>query len=308
MRKFIFWTAVVLVSTIFGGLTYVFLSSSYGNQLQAQLETNSAQSIVVAANDIPQRRTIIESDLTMREVPLAAMPEGAASSFDEVVGMMATENVVAGEIVLSQQLALTGVILQEIALTIPENKVLVPIPLQSKLISTGLVNPGDQVDLFGTFVADEAIKERLAQASPVISSVRNAHETIAVLQNLEVHAIIIERTVSEMNTEDEDGIFVASQEGEQSILVALEPQDSVVVKYLLDTTGLLDIALRSPGDNQLADVTNVDLFYLADRYGIELVRGDPSSMTEELFQANPTEYVLTGTGPSPEFLDAIGEK
>lgn len=308
MRKFIFWSAVVLLALFIGGLTYAFLRSSFADQIQAQIESENVQPIVVAARDIPLRRTIIESDLVLKEVSLGAVPEGAATSIDDVVGMMATENVFNGETILMQQLAVTGEVLQQIALTIPDNRVLVSIPLESQLIRTGLIKPGDHVDLFGTFVADDVMREKLGDTSSIVASAQNAHETIAVLQDLEIHAIIIEASAVEATAAQQDGVFVASQENEQSILVALEHQDSVVVKYLSDTTGLLDIALRSPNDNQLADVTNVDLFYLADRYGIELVRGEPSVMTEELFQANPTEYILTGTEPSPEFLDAIGEK
>lgn len=335
MRKFIFWPIVLLLTLFIGGLTFIYLNSSFSGQVQQQIAEANTQTVIVAAKEIPLRRSIVESDLTIQDVSLDVLPEGAATSMDQVVGMMATSNIFSGETILTQQLAVAGAIIQQIALTIPDNKVLVPIPIQSQLLSVGLVRPGDRVDLFGTFVAEEVLNATLEEANINLLLAENAAETIAVLRDLEVHAIIIEPSVAvnldesstdadenndesdeesndesdeESNAEpDQGGVFKTKQLGEQSILVALERQDSVVVKHLLDTEGLLDIALRSPNNTELAEVTNVDIFYLADRYGIELVRGNPVVMTAELFAADPGEFVFTGSEPSPEFLDAIGE-
>lgn len=317
MRKFIFWPAVLLLTLFIGGITFALLNASFPS-LALPSDANT-QTIVVATKDISVRRSITESDLAVREVPLGTVPENAATSIDEIVGMMATSNILHGETILMQQIAVAGEVIQQIALTIPDNKILVPIPIQSQLISVGLVKPGDHVDLFGTFVADEVNRTRLNEGGLILASAENVPETVAVLQNLEVHAIIIEPSLTETNNrnvaDDEendesgaDGVFEARQQGQQSILVALDRQDSLVVNHLIETKGQLDIVLRTPDDNALAEVTNVDLFYLANRYGIELVRSDIPVMTQELFQANPGEFIFTGTEPSPDFLAAIGEQ
>lgn len=317
MRKFIFWSAALLLTLFIGGLTYVYLSSSLPGLTRQQIAAASTEPVVIAARDISLRRSITESDIAIREVPFGTVPEGAATSIEEVIGMMATSDIFGDEVILNQQIAVAGAVIQQIALTIPDNKVLVPIPLESQLVRIGLVKPGDRVDLFGTFIAEKVSPKELNEAGVILATGENIAETIAVLRDLEVHAIIIESVLlpnmtDENDSESEaeqDGVFQSTVEDEQSILVALERQDSVVVKHLLNTVGQLDIALRSPDEaNEMAEVTNVDLYYLADRYGIELVRGDIPVMTEELFQANQSEFIFTGTEPSPEFLAAIDQQ
>lgn len=351
MLKFLLWPLSILLALSIGGLTYVYLNSSFPSQLQGQLLTASTENVVVAANDITLRRSILESDLMLQEMSIGSIPEGAARSINEVTGMMATSDIFSGEAILTQQIAVAGAVIQQIALTIPDDKVLVSIPLRSQLISTGLVKPGDRVDLFGTFVVEEVLGDTIEADtnSRVLLIAENAAETVAVLRELEVHAIIIEpnlmpkrtnqgdrsntgnRRSSESSSEsssdnngidrekgdgdndrntrtaDPDGVFESNQLGEQAILVALDSQDSVVVNHLLDTAGMLDIVLRSPDDTQLAEVTNVDIFYIADRYGIELLRDNALIMTEDIFQANTEDFIFTDSQPSPEFLAGINK-
>jgi|GEM_PF-618515 len=326
MHKFTFWSTALLLTLFSGGFTYVYLSSSFPDLVQRQVATTNTEMVVVAAKNITVRRSITESDLAVREVAFGTVPDGAVTSIEEITGMMATNNIFTNEIILKQEVAVAGAVIQEIALTIPDSKVLVSIPLQTQLISIGLVKPGDHVDLFGTFVAEEISRIKLDEAGFLLASAENIAETIAVLRKLEVHAIIIEPALAEAipanNMPDDEsgnelenesdaasnGVFQSKRQGEQSILVALDRQDSIVVKHLLDTVGQLDIALRTPDDNELTEVTNVDLFYLANRYGIEIVRADLPVMSEELFEANREEFILTGTEPSPEFLAAIDQK
>lgn len=53
----------------------------------------------------------------------------------------------------------------------------------------------------------------------------------------------------------------------QALLVALDPQDALILKHLLDRGDtMIDIVLRAPTNDQLFDTQSVDRDYLYDRY------------------------------------------
>ena len=56
----------------------------------------------------------------------------------------------------------------------------------------------------------------------------------------------------------------------RALILKIDPQDAIVLKYLRDSEGTIDVALRSPENNALYDVEPVNINYLALRYGIEL--------------------------------------
>jgi hypothetical protein len=55
----------------------------------------------------------------------------------------------------------------------------------------------------------------------------------------------------------------------QAILLTISPQDALVLKYVKDTDGVLDMVLRAPGAEQPpAAADPVDVDYLIRRYRI----------------------------------------
>jgi hypothetical protein len=55
-----------------------------------------------------------------------------------------------------------------------------------------------------------------------------------------------------------------------AILLAMDPQDALVLKHLKDAGGVFDIVLRSPTSNQLFELEPVWDEYLIDRYELEV--------------------------------------
>ena len=54
-----------------------------------------------------------------------------------------------------------------------------------------------------------------------------------------------------------------------ALLLALDPQDALVLKHLKDTGAIFDLVLRSPTSNLLFDLEPVTDEYLIDLYGLE---------------------------------------
>jgi pilus assembly protein CpaB len=222
--------------------------------------------VIVAANDIPFRRSIREEDLTTTNLPVESVPEGAAVTLDQVVGKMSTVDLFANEPILTQQLVTPDVVTQQVALSVPEGKIVMAVPTQSKLISNRLVRPGDFIDLMATF---EIEVQSGGDKGPM-------PKTVSALRGLEIHAIILPGTTVEEGpqgvTQQEGGVFRTADEQGQSVLLAIDPQDALTIRHILDVGGQMDLALRPQGDETMPETEVVDEFYLADRYNIDLNR------------------------------------
>ena len=266
LNGMLWWLGAFVFAALAGLLTYGVLNAKTSPNGTSTKGENT-RPVVVAAVNIPFRRSISEAELIIKDIPVDAVPEGAAQTFDQIVGKMSTVDLFASEPILVQQLVTPDIVTQQVALSIPKGKIVMAVPTDSKLISNRLMRPGDRIDLMGT-VEFEVIREQGRGALA---------ESISMLQNLEVHAIILPAAISEpdaVNAEDQEGgVFRTADERGQSILLALDPQDALTIRHVLDVGGQLDLALRAPGDDSVQESVAVDQFYLAERYQINLVRG-----------------------------------
>jgi hypothetical protein len=66
--------------------------------------------------------------------------------------------------------------------------------------------------------------------------------------------------------EEEEGIAPRGR----ALVLEADPQDAVVLKYIRDSEGIIDLVLRSPTNGTLFEVEPVNVNYLMLRYGILL--------------------------------------
>jgi pilus assembly protein CpaB len=259
----IWWIGAFVLAALAGILTYGLLTSSVPASVSAGSNQNTV-AVIVAANDIPFRRSISEADLTTINLPVESVPAGAAITLDQVVGKMSTVDLFANEPILTQQLATPDVVTQQVALSVPDGKIVMAVPTQSKLISNRLIRPGDFIDMMATFEV-EIQKNGDTALDP---------KTVSALEALEIHAIILPGTTVEEGASgvvsQEGGVFRTADDGGQSVLLAVDLQDAMTIRHILDVGGKLDLALRPRGDESLPQTEVVDQRYLADRYNIDL--------------------------------------
>ena len=259
----LWWLGALIFAGLAGMLTFGLLQQ----KAPVNGKNLNTQPVVVAVVDIPFRRSVSESEVAIRDLPIESIPEGAATTLDQVVGKMSTVDVFANQPLLVQQMVTPDVVTQQVALSVPKGKIVTAVPTESKLIANRLIRPGDKIDLLATFEL-EVMREQ--GGGPMA-------ESVGLLQNLEVHAIIlpvanIDEGADAVKGNNEGGVFRTADEEGQSVLLAVDPQDALTIRHILDVGGQLDLALRGPGDDSTVDVQPVDQFYLADRYNIDLVR------------------------------------
>jgi len=79
------------------------------------------------------------------------------------------------------------------------------------------------------------------------------------------------------------------------ILLALSPQQQLFLKYALESGADIDLALRSPGDNQVYSIQNVDLNFLLEHFGIAVPENFDFSV--DIPASNPTAPTPASTNP-----------
>lgn len=265
----LWWVGALVLAGLAGIMTYRLLSTATPTATSAGVFGEETQLVVVAAVDIPFRRSITEADLIARKFPVDSVPAGAALSMEQAVGKMSTVDIFAGEPVMAQQLVTPDIVTAELALSIPDGKTVVAVPMRSELINNRLVRPGDRIDLLSTFEMSIAAEDEASTGA-------NVAESVAMMQNLEVHAIIIPINADDVtppeldgeNPAQESGVFRTTNQMGQSVLLAVDTQDALVIRHVLDIGGVVDLALRAPEDDSLVDTVPVNQYYLADRYQI----------------------------------------
>ena len=160
----LWWIGAFVLATLAGILTYGLLMSAAPAAANATSNPNMI-TVIVAANNIPFRRSIRDEDLTTRSLPVDSVPQGATLTKDQVLGKMSTVDLFANEPILTQQLVTPDVVTQQVALSVPDGKIVVAVPTQSKLISNRLIRPGDHIDLMATFDVDVASPQAGASSS-----------------------------------------------------------------------------------------------------------------------------------------------
>ena len=205
--------------------------------------------VVVAARDIPLHTVITNTDVALLNVPPDMVPADGLKDPDSALGQLTTTDIAQGEIILRQRLLTPDYVGPRAAFTMDPKQVIVAFPAYDLLSSLGIIRPGDHVDLMYSF--------DFAKANPGLAPSMN---TFTVLQDLRVAAVIYAPSEGQQQSS-------ASQKP-QAILLAVSPQDALVIKYFRDFGAAPDFALRSPAAEGLFEVNNVDGDYVLRRFQI----------------------------------------
>jgi Flp pilus assembly protein CpaB len=154
-----------------------------------------------------------------------------------------------------------------------DDKIAVALPADDILSKWGAVAPGDHVDVLFTLdvLLETPLPSEIAQTeegTTIQSMTRDQsldNVTVLALQNAEVLQLIEEPAAEQQQQQQQQ-----SSLRQRALILKINPQDALVLKYLIDSTGKIDLALRSPTNNTLFDVEPVNINYLMLKYGITL--------------------------------------
>ena len=243
---------------------------------QPAAEAPAAKQAVVVARTPIGANSLIRADLVIQD-ERDEIPSGAINEVSEVVGRRALRDIAEGEVIRVQDVE-PDEGEQAQAWDLGNEQIAVALPADDVLSQWGAVAPGDHVDVL---LSLDVILETPMYPEEVLTAEEGEtiqalerdqsmdHVSVLVLQNLEVLRIIQEPEV-EVDQQSRTGEEEAPLVARQALILKVDPQDAVLLKYFRDSTGKIDLALRSPDNGTLFDVDPVNINYLIRRYGISL--------------------------------------
>jgi Flp pilus assembly protein CpaB len=268
-RRSWLWFIVAAILAIAAGVLAI-VALTQATESETSVAPVKQQLVVVARNPIAADSIIRTDNVTLAERD--EIPSGAATEVGTVVGAIALQNIAQGEVIKIQDIRIISDT-ERVRISIGDDQLAVILPANDVLSKWGAVLRGDHVDVLfslDTILETPMYPEQLimiGQEEAIHNVTRDQsfdNASVLALQNLEVLDIIREPQ-SPQETEEGQTAPRAT-----ALLLKIDPQDAVVLKYLRDSVATIDLALRGAENETLFNVQPVNINYLMLRYGIVL--------------------------------------
>ena len=249
------------------------------------------EQVVVVARDLEIGSLLAAEDVRAVAMPVELIPRNVLQNEQDVIGRITTVAMVDGEMVLRHHLADPTNISHDMAFVIRDDQVLMAFPATDLMSSLNVLQRGDLVDFLITIDKTVDIKEIDPDATEediILSSTTDEEKTgrkftFDAMQAVEISAIIADITYEENQTlgplvpeSEADSQEVASQQPAsvkiRAYLLALSPQDALVMKHLLDSGASFDLVLRSASPPIYFDLDPVYEEYIVEKYELEVIK------------------------------------
>lgn len=284
--KVVFIVIVGLILVAIGVFASILLIQRFKvNKAPAVFVGNTVKtSVVVVTRDMFLGDAITGTDVTLISVPVELAPRDAIATVEETVGKIIKTDLVQGEMILKHNLADPTNNNKDLSFILSEDHVLMAFPADDLVSRQGIVQRGDIVDIFATFqekvkIAEETTtnteepKETIEPKEATEPEMRTF--TVDTMQKITITAMVLEVIVQDSNAvplpTDSIQPTPAPQTRVLAYLLALSPQDALILKHLKDTGAIFDIVLRAPTSTVQFDLTPVTEEYIIEYYGLEIL-------------------------------------
>ena len=235
--------------------------------------------VVVATHNLSIRSLLEPGDLAILQVPVQLAPLDALSDPQAAVGRITMIPLVTGEVVAQHHLADPSNVTHDLAFVIGDDQVLMAFPTADLMSQINILQAGDRVDILASL-------EQPVLPGPAGEEPDKELFTFSALQQVEISAMVVEivpvsrttasasRTTSGETTGEPQPTATPqpSEVEPQAILIALSAQDALVLKYIKDAGGVIDIVLRAPTSLGRFELNPVMAEYLRDRFELVISR------------------------------------
>ncbi|HAF49231.1 MAG TPA: hypothetical protein DCL08_08360 [Anaerolineaceae bacterium] len=261
----------------------VFASYLLIQRFQAQQAPAVAQEEIVRTDVVAVTRdlflgdTLTQGDLEVISVPVEVVPRNAVTDPEEAVGKFIKTDLVQGEMLLTHNLADPTNKIKDLSFILAEDHVLFAFSPGDLMTSEDMVQRGDIVDIFATFTQEIEQEEEIdpETGEPVEPETRTF--TLDSFQRVDVTALVVDIIEGEGGG-GTDLLPGQTAEGDpqqevniRSYLLALDPQNALILKHLTDTGANFDIVLRAPTSTIPFELTPVTEEFIVEFYGLEIL-------------------------------------
>ena len=247
------------------------------SQAPAVLEVEPIKtSVVIMTRDLVLGDRITEPDVTLVQVPVELTPRNAVESVEEAVGKIIKNDLIQGQMLLSNQLANPTNNNRDLSFILSEEHVLMAFPAEDLMSRESMVQRGDIIDILATFWQHVLVEDRFVTEEEEQPDTDWRPFTVNAKQNVGVTALVldvIEQEIIDPNlTQGDEGQVTPSRYRRiKAYLLALDPQDAMILKHLKDTDAIFDIVLRAPTSTEDFELTPVTQEFIIEFYGLEIL-------------------------------------
>jgi pilus assembly protein CpaB len=237
-------------------------------QRNSESQTNSVMTqVVVLTRDMFLGDKIGLADVKTIEVPIDIAPRGALTNTADAIDKIIKADLVSGEMVLQHNLADPTNTNHDLSFILADEHVMMAFPASDLMSRENIIQRGDIIDIFATFqevvqtVPDNNTTTTDGTAAEQEPEARTF--TVDTFQKISITALVLE-TPEDPNA-DQSNLRTTSY------LLALNPQDALVLKHLKDTGASFDLVLRAPTSSVQFDLTPVTEEYIIEFYGLQVL-------------------------------------
>ena len=225
--------------------------------------------VVVTNRDISDGSLVTADALDLKAFPADFAPGGAYSVEDDVVGKFAQGFIPKGQVIVAGQLQLSRPA-PLISDRIEPGSVVFWLPMPDVLSAADVLKPGDHIDVLLT----APIKATSPNSDKDSTDSASGLSTQTTLQNIEIYRIGTDElnnpqpqtTAKSDNTSSSAAPTARTSTGRKSIGLLINHQDAVVMKFVKDAGGTIDLVTRSNDDQQNVRTDSVTLDSLFNRF------------------------------------------
>ena len=249
-RGWIWYLAGLLLAIVAGVIAVVALQQAVP---QAQPAPPATQPVIVAREAIDARQVVLPEQLETKNLLLSEVPSGAVFRIEDAAGKFTLQPIAAGQPLLAQNLVSispgaggTITTTSRLAALLPADKIGVVLPAGDLLSKSGEVDTGDRVDVLASLSVASSAQGKGGQV------------TLITLQNVPVI-----KTLQEVSGNKDQPNKITG------LIVAVDPQDAVTLKYFVDAGANVSIGLRPPKLTSIFDIVPETINYIADKFGLK---------------------------------------
>jgi pilus assembly protein CpaB len=232
--------------------------------------------VVVLTRDLLLGDRIATGDVELASVPIEIAPRDAITTLEEAIGRIIKTDLIQGEMVLGHNLADPTNNNRDLSFILADDHVILAFPADDLLTRQNMVKRGDIIDIYASIDLEVEIVD--GETAEEDAEPETDTFTMDAMQRVGVTALVLDiiDDGSFANTDqnllmDENGQVTDMNYFINAILLALNPQDALVLKHLKDTGAIFDIVLRSPTSEVQFDLTPVTEQYIIEYYGLEIL-------------------------------------
>ena len=243
---------------------------------------------LVVTHDMKLGDLVKAEDVKLIDVPVEIIPRDTLMDPNDAIGKFVKADLIQGEMLLRHNLADPTNVNHDLAFALSQDHVLMAISMDDVMTKESILKRGDIVDIFVTMTesVSNVTVDQNAPTQPqdtTAPTTDNPQEKVSrsftfdAFQKTGITGIVMDIIVdknqtNQLQTTQNQGDVPRDRMVIRAYMLAMNPQDALVLKHFKDSGAVFDLVLRSPTSTQSFDLIPVTEEYIVELYGLQIIK------------------------------------